>query len=193
MKLDGVAGVIGFGSPMGITTRRAKITSLIALGLLIGALFLPLQAMTIRLPRQNDKLVDAAMAGTGARLEMVYRHSVEKTLVKGIFEVDKAGRLTALETRMESTGTGMPNTESKRTRREAGWIVVDEGRQVIGRFPFFFQPINQLEMSLGEERLNLTTLKAGDVLNIGVERLKLWEWLGYKLLDRAWPPPDDEN
>ena len=90
--------------------------------LLSLVLFLRVDAVTVRLPREENRLFGAVRVVSGSEVQLSYRHSVEKTMVEGVFSIGPGPVLQAKETRMTSVGTGLPNTYAARTRREGnGW------------------------------------------------------------------------
>ena len=84
-----------------------------AAGLFLALQFIKLSSITIRLPENNNEIIHLIPVDVGDRFSLSYRHSVEKTLVKGIFQVSRVPSILAVETRMTSVGTGLPNTFSK--------------------------------------------------------------------------------
>jgi len=130
-------------------------------------------ALTVRLPDTEDKIAFMVLLKEGERFSLTYRHSVEKTLVKGVFQVSGQDAMRAVETRMTSVGTGLPNTFPSRTRREGKWMVVDEKNRFLPPFRFFIQPINQTVLAARDIKFDLTALPAGTVVRIGVENLAL--------------------
>ncbi len=147
-------------------------------------------ALTVRLPRQGGRLIAAARIDRDdAVVRIAYRHSVELSRVEGLFKIGPGPRLLAYQTRMESTGTGLPNVDPERTRREGEWLVVEEGLKPIPGFRFFLMPINRLRIFAGDEELPIDEAQAGDILYIGVERVRFWRWLAWRALGRPWPVP----
>lgn len=190
MKPEGVVNAAALGGSSPAAGRRLRYAAAVGLLFVAVAVFLPMSVITVRLPRKNDVLVSAVLVGSDRGMLVEYVHSVERTRVRGLFHISTKGDLMAFETWMESTGTGMPNVDPARTRREEGWIVVDEQLKVLDRFPMFFQPINELRLSATGRELSLAGVKAGDLLHIGVEKTPLWRWLAYRVIDKTWPPPE---
>jgi len=112
---------------------------------------------------------------------LTYRHSVEKTLVKGIFQVSQVPSILAVETRMTSVGTGLPNTFSKRTSRDGKWIVVDEEKKEIDNFRFFISRVNNTYLTTPGGTIDLMTLPSGTVIVVGVERISLIRYLFFSV------------
>ena len=152
----------------------------------------PITALTIRLPREKNRLVEAVKASVGEQLFLTYRHSVEKTKVQGVFEVAGKGLLN-LATKMESVGTGLPNTSPERTTRQGKWLVVDEGKKLLPNIRFFLSPINQTQLTIGRKALDLNSLKSGSLLVIGVEHPSLAAWLKYIAGFGPWTPQGGQN
>ena len=150
-------------------------------------LTLGVETVTVRLPREENRLLEAARLKDGEYLSLSYRHSVELTRVEGRFKVGPGSELAAWQTRTASVGTGLPNAEPERTRFEDGWAIIDEGMRPLGRLRFFFMPLNRTELRLGPRPVDLAPLKAGSLLEIGVERPSLWTWLIWSLFQKPWP------
>lgn len=142
--------------------------------------FIPLTSLTIRLPHAHDKIFFLALLEPGERFSLTYRHSVEKTMVQGVFQVSEVPSMLAVETRMTSVGTGLPNTFSQRTTREGPWIVVDEENKEIDSFRFFISQINTPVMTTPKETLDLNTLPSGTVILLGVEKISLIRYFLYQ-------------
>ncbi len=163
--------------------KKHLITTLLCLaGLALAALQgIHFTALAIRLPDQNNKLAFVVPMETGERFSLVYRHSVEKTWVKGIFQLSEKPGILAVETRMTSVGTGLPNTFSNRTHREGEWLVVDEGMAEIPPFRFFIAKVNQPLVKTPRRDLDLLLLPQGTLIVVGVERLPIYLYWKYYL------------
>ena len=163
----------------------------IAVGAALAALlFVPVSALTVRLPREGHRMVEAARVAPGDILDLSYRHSVERTRVVGRFAIGRDRALVATETRMTSVGTGLPNCEPGRTRREGEWIVVDEGEREIPDIRFYYTTVNQTRMTVAGRRLDFHAVRPGNLLRIGVEHPRLIQWGRWLVTGRTWPPAD---
>jgi hypothetical protein len=147
---------------------------------------LPVDAVTVRLPREENALFGAIRVEVGGEIQLNYRHSVEKTMVEGVFAVGPGPVLQAKETRMASVGTGLPNTYSGRTRVEGQWIIVDEGLATIPGFDFFISTVNATRLSVNGTAIPVGMLASGSVIRLDVERLRLVEWLRWRYLKKDW-------
>jgi len=168
---------------------KAKVLSIgmLITGLIVALLFLvPVSVLTVRLPRQDFRLVGAARVSKDASFELEYLHSVERTKVVGRFTIDEKQKLLATETRMMSVGTGMPNTEPERTRREGDWIVVDEKNRVLPDIRFYYVSVNDTNLNVAGRPLELDTVRSGSLLRIGVETPRLIQWVGWMVTGRMW-------
>jgi len=159
----------------------ALLLCLAALGLALGW---PTQALVLRLPRQDGRLVEAVRVTTGEMVRLTYRHSVEGTLVQGRFRVGPGPSLLLEETRLDSIGTGLPL--AGRSRREEGQRVVDEGGRPLAGLRFFYSPVNQTRLEAAGRPVSLEGLEAGSLLFIGLEPVRLWRWLAWRLAGLAW-------
>jgi len=137
----------------------------------------PLQSVTVRLPKKNDQLITAVHVSTRDDIRLSYRHSVELTRVEGLFRVDAKSRLLAVETRMESTGTGLPNTSPARTTIENGWLVVDEQNKPLDSLRFFVVPINQTQLFIAGRSIDIDVLEGGTLIEIDVQRVRMFQWV----------------
>ncbi len=143
--------------------------------------------VSLRLPREGGRLIEAIRVRPGDKMSMSYLHSVEGTAVEGIFRVGSEGRLLAEETRLASSGTGLPNVAPGRARRAGEWLVVDEGQRPLESIRFFFWPKNRLRLELAGREVDLTSLKPGDLMVIQLEPVAGWRYLLWSVLGAAWP------
>ena len=165
------------------------IGALIAILLLLYVI--PVAIFTLRLPRQSSVLAAAVWVKRGQVIRLSYRHSVELTRVEGWFQIGPGPSLLLRETRTTSVGTGLPNTYPDRTRREGEWFVVDEKMQEVGGFRFFLSPINQTRLWTAEKPINLSSIKAGSIITMNVERLSLLQWLLWRVVSVPWSPENE--
>jgi len=149
--------------------------------LFLALQFIKISSITVRLPKDNNKIVHLIPVNAGDRFSLTYRHSVEKTLVKGIFEVSRVPSILAVETRMTSVGTGLPNTFSTRTTRDGKWIVVDEEKKEIENFRFFISRVNNTHLTTPDGIIDLMTLPSGTVIIVGVEKISLIRYLFFNV------------
>ncbi len=164
--------------------KKIRRIGIFAVGLLTAIFFLvPITTVTVRLPKEDNKLVGASHIKNGQSIELHYFHSVEGTKVVGLFTVDEYGRLLASETRMMSVGTGMPNQAPERTRREGDWLVVDEQRRILPEIRFYLVPVNQTRIRIDGHWLPLKPLPSGSLLRIGIETPRLAQWATWSLIN----------
>ena len=163
--------------------------AILVLGLPIALLSVwELRTVTVTLPRESGHRIFETWVDPGDDIRLRYRHSVELTWVEGRFQVDKQGRLRILETRMESMGTGLPDTAAADTRSEAGQIIVDEKKRPLPAFRFYVLPINQAQLAIAGKRVDLSSLKAGSLIEISAQRVRAGAWLIDRyVLDRFTP------
>ena len=153
--------------------HRAIFTITIGLVVLVGLALWPVQVVSLKLPRENNRRIVSIPAGEGDRILLAYRHSVELTTVEGHFQVGPQSEILALKTRMQSAGTGLPNTAHDRTAVRDGWIEVDEARRPVGTIRFFFVAINQIQLVIAGRAIDLSTIETGSLLEISVESRRL--------------------
>ncbi|HSB04473.1 MAG TPA: DUF1850 domain-containing protein [Thermodesulfobacteriota bacterium] len=70
-----------------------------------------------------------------------YTHSVEKTPVEAIFEIEKNGFLRMVQMRFSSHGPGLP-IAAERSALEGGWFTA-KGRDSLEKVTFLFISLNQ--------------------------------------------------
>jgi hypothetical protein len=97
--------------------------------------------------------------------------------VEGRFQVTPESELVAVDTRMESAGTGLPNTYPDRTTMESGWMVVDEKDKPVGPIRFFVVPINQVQLAIADRRIDLSGLATGTLIQVSAGKRPWIRWL----------------
>ena len=154
----------------------------------------PIDAVTLRLPKQEYKQIAAIRISQGQEVIIAYRHSVERTRVKGSFTIGPGPALYAHETRMTSVGTGLPNSSPERTRRDGEWIVVDEGlKKLEDGLRFYLSPVNRTRLIVAGQHINLDKIKAGSILLVDVEKISLMRWLLWRIAATSWPAEIDRD
>ena len=157
--------------------HRAIFTITIGLVVLVGLALWPVQVVSLKLPRENNRRIVSIRAAEGDPILLAYRHSVELTTVEGHFQVGPQSEILALKTRMQSVGTGLPNTAHDRTAVRDGWIEVDEARRPVGTIRFFLVPINQARLVIAGQDIDLSAIEAGSLLEISAENRRLVQWV----------------
>ena len=135
-----------------------------------------------------DRLVAAYRVTADNIIRLAYRHSVELTGVEGRFKVDADSELRAVETRLESVGTGLPNAAPEHSRYESGWLVVDEGDRPVGALRFFLVPINQTRLMIADQNVPLEGLAPGTLVEVSGQRLPRVRWWLWSFCDIAFAP-----
>lgn len=171
---------------MALTRKRLAVPAVGLCLLLSLMIFFQVDAFTVRLPREGNPLFGAVRVVSGSEIQLSYRHSVEKTMVEGVFSVGPGPAIQAKETRMTSVGTGLPNTYTARTRREGQWIVVDEGMTAVPGFDFFISAVNATRLSVDGIAIPVETLVTGSVIRLDVERVRLINWLLWRYFKMDW-------
>jgi hypothetical protein len=170
-----------------VKTKGFLAVPMVSLFLLLSlGLVLQVDAVTVRLPREENRLYAAARVATGSEIQLSYRHSVEKTRVAGIFRIGPGPVMQAKETRMTSVGTGLPNTSAARTRREGTWLVVDEGLATVPGFDFFISAVNQTRLTIDGAAVTVEDLSSGSVIHIDTERVRLLDWIMWRYGNKDW-------
>ena len=130
----------------------------------------------VTLPKTGDQLLAIEQVVNTDRICLTYRHSVELITVEGCFRIDPQGGFLALQTKMESAGTGLPNTAIGRTQLKNGWIVVDEELAPVGPIRFFIVPLNQTRLTVAERPVHVEKLKAGTLVQLDTMRVSTLRW-----------------
>ncbi len=162
---------------MAYVKRRLAVPAASLILLLSLALFLRVDTITVTLPRDGNRLFGAMRVAPGSEVVLRYRHSVEKTMVEGVFIIGNGPVLQAKQTRMTSVGTGLPNTRAAKTRREGRWLVVDEELATVPGFDFFISTVNETRLTVDGTALGVDRLASGSVIHIDVERMRLLAWM----------------
>ncbi|MCG6893625.1 MAG: DUF1850 domain-containing protein [Desulfobacteraceae bacterium] len=171
-----------------------KIAGVAATVLLAAVIFWagtrPAVVFTVRLPREGDRLAAAVRTGEGEEMRLSYLHSVEKTPVEGRFVVSEGPSLRIRETRMASVGTGLPNTVPERTRREGGWLVVDEEMHRIEGFRYRLMDLNRTRLTVEGAPVPLGEIRNGSILYFSVESVRNFRWWLWCITGTDWKAPD---
>lgn len=148
---------------------------------------------TVRLPGESQRLAGAVKMRTGDEVLLSYRHSVEKTQVQGRFVVGREQSLRLQETRMASSGTGLPNTAADRTRREDGWIVVDEGMLPMDGIRFRYLELNRMQVNVAGRPMSMQNFRNGSVLIMDVDTVPFFRWWIWRISGVDWKPSNPEQ
>lgn len=167
--------------------QRAIFTVAVGLLLIVGVALWPVQVVSLKLPKENNRWIASVPAAEGEGILLAYRHSVELTPVEGHFQIGPRSEILALKTRMQSAGTGLPNTAYDRTEIKNGWIEVDEAQRPVGTIRFFLVPINQTRLVIAGRDIDLSAIDSGALLEISVEKRHLIQRLFDLLLRHGVP------
>jgi hypothetical protein len=159
-----------------MTAKIIRLVIILSCLVLIGAALLPIRIVTVTLPKENNRLIASIRVGDKDSIHLTYRHSVELTAVEGRFKIGPDSEILAVETRMESVGTGLPNAHPERTRIEDGWMVVDEGDKAVGPIRFYIVPINETRLKIADQQIDLTGLRPGALVQIIAHKKRLLSW-----------------
>jgi hypothetical protein len=175
------------GQRLKVMKRNPALWIGVALVLILGVSFWPVHVVTVRLPRQNNRLFWAGCVGGDDFIKLTYRHSVELTRVEGWFQVAPRRGFVVVKTRMESVGTGLPNAFPERTTRSGRWLVVDEKRQPLDAIRFFIVPINQTRLFIGARPVDLASLEPGTLITLNACRRSLFICMWHRLRSAMYP------
>jgi hypothetical protein len=157
--------------------KRLGLAWSVAVILTIALIFWPVQVITVTLPKEDNRLLAIRRIYPGDLIHFSYRHSVELTRVEGRFQVTPESELVAVETRMESVGTGLPNTHPDRTITKNGWLIIDEHKKAVGPLRFYVVPINQARLNIADQQIDLSGLESGTLIQVSAEKMKWGTWL----------------
>jgi hypothetical protein len=149
--------------------------------LAFGLALWPVEIVTVTLPKHNSHLISASRVGPDDLVRFRYRHSVELTAVEGLFQVGPESKLLAVETRMESVGTGLPNAYPERTIKRNGYMVVDEKRRPVGSIRFFLAPINEVQLAVANHAVDTDNLEPGVLVEVAAKKIHLIRWILWKV------------
>ncbi len=124
------------------------------------------QIIEILLPKKGGQAIAVLRINSKDIIKLSYIHSNELIQVEGRFTIDDQSRLRALETRFESSGSGLPVSFPERTRREGKWFVVDEMNEEVGTIRFYIVPINQTRLVVGNRPILVSNLKSGTLIEV---------------------------
>ena len=137
----------------------------------------PVRVLEVSLPRKGDRLIAAMRVRAGDPVLIQYRHSVELIEVEGLFLVGPESGLIAVETRFESSGSGLPNSSPERTSLKDGWLVVDEKNRPLEAFRFYIVPINQTRLTVAGKPIPIAALDSGTLIQLKSFEISQMEWL----------------
>lgn len=173
---------------------HAQIKAAAAAVFLVAAaavLFWPVTVLTVRVLRPIPVVMDVRPVAPGSDVRIYYRHSVERTPVEGRFAVSEDLDLVAVQTRLTSTGTGLPNTATERMHREGDWYVVDEQRRLVSPLRFYLQSVNRTRLTVDGRAVDLSAYRSGSLLGIRVERIGQWRWWRWRWSGKGWQPKEE--
>ena len=146
--------------------KKYFLTIVIAMLVLSFAAAWQIQIIEILLPKKGGQAIAVLRINSKDIIKLSYRHSNELIQVEGRFTIDDQSRLRALETRFESSGSGLPVSFPERTRREGKWFVVDEMNEEVGTIRFYIVPINQTRLVVGNRPILVSNLKSGTLIEV---------------------------
>lgn len=135
-----------------------------------------IKIVEIILPKNGNKQIAAVRVTKKDIIKLCYRHSNELIKVEGWFSIDDQSRLHAMETRFESSGSGLPVEFPERTTRDGKWLVVDEMNKDIGTLRFYMVPINETRLVVGSQSILISSLKSGTLIEVRADRVSYLKW-----------------
>lgn len=145
--------------------KKYFLTIVIAMLLIVTTAW-QVQIIEILLPKKGGQAIAVLRIHSKDIIKLSYRHSNELIQVEGRFTIDAQSRLRALDTRFESTGSGLPVSFPERTKRDGKWLVVDEMNKEVGTIRFYIVPVNQTRLVVGKHPILLSKLKSGTLIEI---------------------------
>jgi len=158
--------------------KKSIVVSLSACLVLVLVLAVwPVRVLEVSLPKKGDRLIAAMRVRVGDEVLIKYRHSVELIEVQGLFLIRPESGLTAVETRFESSGSGLPDSSPERTSRKDGWWVVDERNRPLEAFRFYIVPINRTRLTVAGKPIPISALDSGTLIQLKSFEISQMEWL----------------
>ena len=136
-----------------------------------------IQIVEVLLPKKGNQKIAVVRVNLKDVIKLGYRHSNELIQVEGRFSIDDRSRLYAIDTRFESSGSGLPVSFPERTTREGKWMVVDELNREIGTLRFYIVPINQSRLIVANRPILISNLKSGTLIEVKGSRVSYLQWL----------------
>jgi hypothetical protein len=166
-----------------VTMRSKKLLLTVGFSaILLPALCLAsIMAVTVRLHSEGDMLVFAVPASENAIFTISYLHSVEKSMVQGIFSVNSDKQLLLMETRMESVGTGLPIEAHQCTGRHGTWRVAGGDPMVLPELRFRHHRMNNLRMEYNGNPIPAECTREDDLIILKVEKISVATYLFHLL------------
>ncbi len=135
-----------------------------------------IQIVEILLPKKGNQQIAVVRVTQRDIIKLCYRHSNELIQVEGRFSIDAQSRLHAIETRFESSGSGLPVGFPERTTRKGKWLVVDEMNKEIGTLRFYIVPINRTRLIIAKVPILISGLKSGTLIEVKSSRVSNLNW-----------------
>jgi len=158
--------------------KKIIVVSLSAsLALVLTIAVWPVHVLEISLPNRNGLLIAVLRVCSGNQILLSYRHSVELTEVEGLFSIGPEFGLIAVETRFESSGSGLPDSSPEQTSRRGGWWVVDERNRPLETFRFYIVPINRTRLTVAGRSIPISDLDEGTLIQLKSLKISQIEWL----------------
>lgn len=149
---------------------------IIAMLLIVTAVW-QIQIVEVLLPKKGNQKIAVVRVNLKDVIKLGYRHSNELIQVEGRFSIDDRSRLHAIDTRFESSGSGLPVGFPERTTRDGKWMVVDELNQEIDSLRFYIVPINQSRLTVAKQPILISNLKSGTLIEVKGSRVSYLQWL----------------
>lgn len=116
-----------------------------------------------------------------------WRHSVELTPWKEIYQVKETGEFTLLSTSYKSYGAGTPDVEGKAEILSNGFIQVTGIERIIPYYSLFYIPISQYFIEIaGNEYALADFVPEYTNVQIHYKTVRLYEWIWLKLTFLRW-------
>jgi len=119
--------------------------------------------------KKSDQILFLRKVSPGDQFEFQYIHSVEKIPVAGLFVVTPKRLIKPIETQFPSHGPGLPFM--------GGEVVLEKGIMRAGaevgemkQFSFFVSPFTRQSLIFKNQKLDLSTVKEGEVVTVVVKK-----------------------
>lgn len=147
-----------------------------------GILYLAKDTITLHvINRDSHKVILSQDFEPGQKFSFMYIHSVQKTPVFEVYTVDAKGRVILLETKVQSSGYGLPAPrQGENYRIQDGYLEVRDMNRLVDRLLIRVNFVRLMELRFGSKTLDLRKYgRGGDLIEVSAKRTnKLYALMG---------------
>lgn len=147
--------------------------------LLAGAIiffFYPLEALTLSL--ENGQILHAQRVKPRDNFLLTYLHSVARSEVREVFQIDARYQIILIETQFQGQGTGLPYNlaEGEKLYRRGDWFILTDRQRVLPTIFWRVQSPWQNRFLFQKEEINFSAKIGNGLIKIQVERMTPFSW-----------------